>query len=248
MRRFLHAPILLAAVPLLLAPLAAVAQKAASQEAAATAKTGVVKEAEAALAAAAKLPKGPANLRAIGKAAAGNKKRREVEAISTDVTNRLGELARAQENLCKAIQPGAGDAQTEQSRAQILGAMAGRMRELIDGTLAPLWSQLPMKALRAGRMDFGSVHARFEAAVLAQQRAIAACQGKLSGATLPTPEELRKAYDAAFEAGVTHALSQHKRLDRAEQDLDLALSGFTKDRRPAVEARLRAAITAAVKK
>lgn len=210
------------------------------------------KQASDALAAAKSIPKAPAVLRSLGKSAGSNDKRRQVEAISTDTMMRLGDLARAQATLCDSMQAGADKAAENQPRAAMVSQLSEAMRSLLDQTLAPLWSELSVKALRAGRFDFGSVHARFEAALRAQQRAADACRGKPyaggQDAGQLTELKLREQYEAAFQAGVVHALGQHKRLEQAKTDLDLALRGLPADRRAAIEPQMQAAIAAAVSK
>jgi hypothetical protein len=212
----------------------------------------VAKQATDALAAAKGIPKAPGSLRSLGKSAGVNDKRRQVEAISTDAMMRLGELARAQEKLCASMQAGADKAADNQPRAEMVAQLSEAMRALLDQTLAPLWSELSVKALRAGRFDFGSVHARFEAALRSQQRAVDACRGKPHAGGQDAAQlaelQLRKQYEAAFQAGVVHALSQHKKLDHAKVDLDLALRGLPTERRAAIEAPMQAAIAAAVAK
>jgi hypothetical protein len=214
------------------------------------AQEDVAKQATDALTAAKGMPKGSATLRGLGKSAGANDKRRQVEAISTDTMMRLGDLARAQEKLCASLQSGADKAQENQPRAAMVTQLTDAMRALLDQTLAPLWSELSVKALRAGRFDFGSVHARFEAALRAHQRAVDACRGKPHTAGQDAAQlaelELRKQYEAAFQAGVVHALSQHKKLEHAKVDLDHALRGLSADRRAALEAPMQAAIAEAV--
>jgi hypothetical protein len=216
------------------------------------AQEDVAKQASDALTAAKGMPKGSATLRSLGKSAGANDKRRQVEAISTDTMMRLGDLARAQEKLCASLQSGADKALDNQPRAAMVSQLSEAMRALLDQTLAPLWSGLSVKALRAGRFDFGSVHARFEAAVRAQQRAVDACRGKPHAAGQDAAQlaelQLRKQYEAAFQAGVVHALSQHKKLEQATVDLDHALRGLPADRRAALEAPMQAAIAEAVSK
>jgi hypothetical protein len=212
----------------------------------------VAKKASDALTAAKSMPKAPAVLRGLGKSAGANDKRRQVEAISTDTMMRLGDLARAQEKLCGSMQAGADKAAENQPRAEMVAQLSEAMRALLEQTLAPLWSELSVKALRAGRLDFGSVHARFESALRTQQRAVDACRGKPlangKDAASLAELELREQYEAAFQKGVVHALSQHKKLDSAKTDLDLALRGLPLDRRAALEAPMQAAITEAVSK
>lgn len=227
----------------------------AAQEQPAKAAPGqedVAKKATDALAAAKTMPKASATLRSLGKSAGANDKRRQVEAISTDTMMRLGDLARAQETLCASLQAGVDKAQANQPRAQMVAQLSEAMRALLDQTLAPLWSELSVKALRAGRFDFGSVHARFEAALKAQQRAVDICRGKPHAAGQDAAQlaelKLREQYEAAFQAGVVHALSQHKKLEQAKADLDFALRGLPADRRAALEPQMQAAIAAAVTK
>lgn len=216
------------------------------------AQEDVAKQATDALAAAKNMPKGSSTLRSLGKSSGANDKRRQVEAISTDTMMRLGDLARAQEKLCTLMQAGADKTAENQPRAEMVAQLSEAMRALLDQTLTPLWSELSVKALRAGRFDFGSVHARFEAALKAQQRAVDACRGKPHAggpdAAKLAELQLRAQYEAAFQAGVVHALSQHKKLDPAKKDLDLALRGLPDDRRAALEAPMQAAISAAVSK
>jgi len=210
------------------------------------------KQASDALTAAKAVPKASAVLRSLGKSAGRNDKRRQVEAISTDTMMRLGELARAKEALCAAMQAGADRAQENQPRAEQVAQLSKAMTALLEQTLAPLWSELSVKALAAGRFDFGSVHARFEAALRAQERAVDACRGKPDAAGQDAAQlaelNLREQYETAFQTGVVHALSQHKRLERAEADLELALRGLPSDRRAAIEGPMRAAIAEAVAK
>lgn len=210
------------------------------------------KQASDALAAAKTIPKASSSLRSLGKSAGANDKRRQVEAISTDTMMRLGDLARAQEKLCASMKPGADKAQENQPRAEMVAQLSEAMRALLEQTLTPLWSELSVKALRAGRFDFGSVHARFDAAVRAQERAVEACRGKPYAAGQDAAQlaqlQLRAQYEAAFQAGVVHALSQHKHLEHAKTDLDLALRGLSADRRAALEPPMQAAITEAVSK
>jgi hypothetical protein len=216
------------------------------------AQEDVAKQATDALAAAKSVPKASANLRSLGKSAGANDKRRQVEAISTDTMMRLGDLARAQETLCASMQTGADKAQENQPRAAMVAQLSEAMRALLDQTLTPLWSQLSVKALRAGRFDFGSVHARFEAALRAQQRAVDACRGKPHAAGQDAAQlaelKLRDQYETAFQKGVVYALSQHKKFEHAKIDLDLALRGLPLDRRAAIEAPMQAEIAAAVSK
>lgn len=215
-------------------------------------KPDAAKQATDALAAAKSIPKAPGTLRSLGKSAGANDKRRQVEAISTDTMMRLGDLARAQETLCAAMQAGADKTQENQPRAEMVTQLSAAMRSLLDQTLTPLWSELSVKALRAGRFDFGSVHARFEAALKAQARAVDACRGKPHAAGPDAAAlaelKLRDQYEAAFEAGVVHALSQHKKLEHAKVDLDFALRGLPADRRAVLEAPMQAAIAAAISK
>ena len=233
----------------------AIASVASAQDPAVKSGPGqpdAAKQASDALAAAKVMPKGSAVLRGLGKAAGANDKRRQVEAISTDAMMRLGDLARAQEKLCAAMQLGADKAQDNQPRAAMVAQLSDAMRALLDQTLAPLWSELSVKALRAGRFDFGSVHARFESALRAQQRAVDACRGKPHAAGHDAAQlaelKLREQYEAAFQKGVVHALSQHKKLEHAKLDLDHALRGLPPERRSALEPQLQAAITEAVEK
>lgn len=228
------------------------ASTGAAQDKAAPGQPDAAKQASDALSAAKSMPKAPGVLRSLGKSAGANDKRRQVEAISTDTMMRLGDLARAQETLCAAMQPGADKAQENQPRAAMVAQLSEAMRALLDQTLTPLWSELSVKALRAGRFDFGSVHARFEAALKTQQRAVDACRGKPHAAgpdaAQLTELKLRDQYESAFQAGVVHALSQHKKLEHAKIDLDLALRGLPSDRRAAIEAKMQAAIAEAVSK
>jgi hypothetical protein len=150
------------------------------------------------------------------------------------------------------MQAGADKASENQPRAEMVAQLSEAMRALLDQTLTPLWSELSVKALAAGRFDFGSVHARFEAALRAQERAVDACRGKPHAAGRDAAQltelKLRDQYESAFQAGVVHALSQHKQLERAKTDLDLALRGLPSDRRAAIEAPMQSAIAAAVSK
>ncbi len=216
------------------------------------AQEDVAKRASDALAAAKQVPSAPAVLRGLGKSAGANDKRRKVEAISTDTMMRLGDLAHAQDALCGSMQAGADKAQENQARAAMVAQLSEAMRALLAETLTPLWSELSVKALRAGRFDFGSVHARFEAAARAQRHAVDACRGKPHAAGTDAAQlaelKLREQYEAAFQSGVVHALSQHKKLEVAKKDLDLALRGMPSDRRAAIEAPMQAAIAEAIGK
>jgi hypothetical protein len=218
----------------------------------AAAEDDVAKKATDALAAAKSVPSAPAVLRGLGKASGADAKRRQVEAISTDAMMRLGDLASAQEALCASLQAGADKAQDNQPRAAMISQLSDAMRSLLEQTVTPLWSQLSMKALRAGRFDFGSVHARFEAALRSQQRAVEACRGKWHAAGQDAAQlaelKLREQYEAAFQAGVIYALSQHKKLATAEKDLELALRGMPADRRTALQAPMQKAIADAIGK
>ena len=184
----------------------------------------------------------PAALKRIGAKAGRLDKRREAEGLSTDAMVAVGELARAQTALCRAMGPSSVENKDNTAIGQLLGALAGQMELLISDTITPLWSELPMSALRAGKFDFGSLHARLRAALVDHEQALSECKGKFhSGgkdAAKTARVDLVEPYEDALEAALLHGLLQHKRLSRAQQDLELALSGYDKARRGALQRRV----------